>query len=698
MFRNHSSWTGVYFTACSLTSLNTSLFKNLQRLANLKFPNNFIRHIDAHFVTNAPNLRGVDTEDNPILRSIEDTCDPTFFRKRIMIGEQEVPLCWRQCPRGSFNSFNLSDECPFCPPGKFNDAQSNESTATQAICYDCPRGKYGNASGATSMLQCGDCPQGQYSDSPGDTLCEYCSPGRFSESNGTSSCSVCEAGSSSSAGDSRCAVCSAGTYSKEGGDPCTKCDAGRFSSNASTACLECEEGTYAQTGAATCTPCPEGHYGPFGSPPDCVACPVGKHLPEQGAVNKSQCQDCRRGRYSSSEGLAECLDCPKGKQLPNPGAVNLSQCQDCMAGRFSGMNGASSCFPCDAGKYVTQVGSTICFGCAAGRYSRNASAECQACEPGRYNSDWQATNDTQCVICPKGHYCDTPVATPCAAGTYSARDGANSSASCQHCEIGKFAEGGASSCSPCSAGHATDREGAASQVECVASLQEVLDMLPMLILEASLFALTCLFVLWLYCKDRKYVEEERAHKKYLVPISAVFGLFDFISDVYFAYSLDSARPAWAKELAVMFLIGPFVLSLVCLGWLTCHEIRKPKFYAWFKDHAAFASMTLMCSASNSSIFELTYCDLGGLAIFQAPWSKRALDLLVFAGLITNLLEDIPPLSILLYVATQQATTAHNTQQQHTTHNLHSQHDTTKAGEELATITEGSRTGLSWRKV
>jgi len=481
MFRDNAKWTGIFFTGSALRFLNADSFKNLPGLVKLDLVRNNISYIDAHFVTNSPVLRRVDTEDNPIWQSSNDTCNPNFFRHSIPIGELAVPLCWRQCPRGTFNSFNLSDECSVCPPGKFND-RSNELTAVQAVCSDCPCGKYGNQSGATSMSQCRDCLQGQYSDTPGDTLCDYCSPGRFSESNGTSVCSVCEAGQFAFAGDSQCDMCS--------------------------------------------------------------------------------------------------------------------------AGKFSDIPGVAFCSPCDAGKYAARVGSTTCLLCAAGRYSLIASAECLACE------------------------------------------------------IGKFAAtGGASSCSPCNAGQKTIGEGATSQGECVASSQELLTILPFLIPGACLFAFACLSVLWLYCKDRKYVEEERAHKKYLAPISAVFGLFDFMSDVYFAYSLgqmgESKRPAWSLALAIVFLIVPCVLSLVCLGWLTCREIRRPAFYAWFKNHAAFISITLMCSATNSSTFELTYCDLGGLAFFQAPWSKRAFELLAFAGLLTNLLEDMPQLGLQLYVAQQQ---------------------------------------------
>jgi len=42
---------------------------------------------------------------------------------------------------------------------------------------------------------------------------------------------------------------------------------------------------------------------------------------------------------------------------------------------------------------------------------------------------------------------------------------------------------------------------------------------------------------------------------------------------------------------------------------------------WFKDHVAFTSMTIVMSATNTSFLELTYCELGHLGVFQAPWSK-----------------------------------------------------------------------------
>jgi len=42
-------------------------------------------------------------------------------------------------------------------------------------------------------------------------------------------------------------------------------------------------------------------------------------------------------------------------------------------------------------------------------------------------------------------------------------------------------------------------------------------------------------------------------------------------------------------------------------------------------------MTLVASATNTSIVALTYCNLGGLKAFQAPWGKHTLELLAFAA-------------------------------------------------------------------
>jgi len=616
MFRNQPHITGMFFDDCNITSLNASTFENMTRLVKLEFARNNLHHIDAHFATNTPKLRRIETEDNPIAHDSENTCDATYVKHSIAYGDLFVPLCWKQCPIGTFNSFNFSDECPLCPMGKFNNFSSDPNITMQAVCYDCPLGKYGNETGATNISHCKNCSPGQYSDTPGDTLCDYCAPGRFSEASGASLCSPCSAGRFSSAGDPQCTICSAGKYSlEEARENCTDCPAGWFSMNASTACSQCQVGSYSQASQASCTLCPTGRYGPSKGLSSCPLCPAGKERPDLGAVNASQCVDCMPGRFSAPETVTYCEKCKY--------VSGLIVCEVCADGKDSPAV-AGGCFPCPLEFLNPEAGQ-----------------KCQECQQGRYNPVSGAGNQSQCLNCPEGHFCDNlAYATPCPAGTYSMFGGANSSASCKPCEIGKYAASGASSCSDC---------------ECEETFQqELLNNLPILIAGACIFALVLIFVLWMFCKDRKFVDEERAEKKYHVPISAVFGLFNFVSDCCFAASLAQVdkRPDFSLELAVTFLIGPFLLSLACLSWLTCREMKEEAFFKWFKDHAAFASMTILMSATNTSLLELTYCKLGRLGVFQAPWnkSKKTENLLLFVGLLTNLLEDIPQLCLQLYVA------------------------------------------------
>jgi len=248
MFRDQTHWTSMDFFACSLTSLNASMFENMTSLENLDFSGNNLRHIDAHFVTNSPKGCNRRKPNRAPLLS-ENTCDATYVKHSIAFGQSLVPLCWQQCPIGTFTSFNLSDECPQCPMGKFNNNHSidPEMTTMQAVCYDCPQGKYGNESGATSIAQCRDCPHGRFSAREGVTDCAPCMSGKYAPS-GSIACEVCAAGKDSPPFAEECVPCPQGFFNPEEGQKCQACQKGRYNP------------MLGATNQSQCLICPEGHF------------------------------------------------------------------------------------------------------------------------------------------------------------------------------------------------------------------------------------------------------------------------------------------------------------------------------------------------------------------------------------------------------------------------------------------------------
>jgi hypothetical protein len=169
-----------------------------------------------------------------------------------------------------------------------------------------------------------------------------------------------------------------------------------------------------------------------------VPSPVGHYVDADGAGSATP---CARGKYQDVQGNTECKTCPAGKYCDREG---LAAGVDCPAGYYcvSGLwsyhgglcgpgtycpTGSSVAKPCDAGKYCLGSGLAAATGpCMAGYYCKSA-----ASVPNPIDG---TTGD----MCPKGSYCDEGAssATPCAAGTYSDRQGASSSSFCSACPDG----------------------------------------------------------------------------------------------------------------------------------------------------------------------------------------------------------------------------------------------------------------------
>eukprot|EP00971_Amphidinium_carterae_P026113 515001-Amphidinium_carterae.1 len=142
--------------------------------------------------------------------------------------------------------------CPGCYMGEFRN---------QSGCFDCPVGRYSNATDVTEceacvvgystsgsgQTSCEDCGDGFTTDADGlceacqageievEGVCEPCNPGFFFLA-GT--CQECPAGRSSNASADECYICSAGFFSSMGDPSCTICKAGNFSLEESSSCME----------------------------------------------------------------------------------------------------------------------------------------------------------------------------------------------------------------------------------------------------------------------------------------------------------------------------------------------------------------------------------------------------------------------------------------------------------------------------
>ena len=146
-----------------------------------------------------------------------------------------------------------------------------------------------------------------------------------------------------------------------------------------------------------------------------------------------RCQTCAAGLYTTQTDESFCSPCSSGT-FSDDGAT---QCEPCGSGSYDhDEDPSTACEACPSGRYSSTIGATLCGSeCDRGTFSEPGSQDvsaCQACEPGQYDHDGDASS--VCILCPPNSY------------TYS-----NGAVQCTVCAAGLSANGGLAACSETSA-------------------------------------------------------------------------------------------------------------------------------------------------------------------------------------------------------------------------------------------------------
>jgi hypothetical protein len=98
--------------------------------------------------------------------------------------------------------------------------------------------------------------------------------------------------------------------------------------------------------------------------------------------------------------------------------------------------------------------------------------------------------------------------------------------------------------------------------------------------------------------------------------------------------------------SLLFVCFPFFIN-TCLAFkIFTFEIRgNSKFEVWYKDNSKLAGIITLFSSGNVELLHLLNSKYAGLEIFDAPFSPRALYLILWGGIINMFIEDIPQLLI-----------------------------------------------------
>ena len=433
-------------------------------------------------------------------------CPSATYQPRNGVNSSDACLA---CPLGTATASNGSAVCPACEAGRFMNATGEER------CFECTTGSY-CPTGASAALPC---PSGRHQNG---TLAEL---GLSMTSK--SDCVRCPSGAFCTTGAAEPTDCSPGTVQPqpEQGE-CIRCEAGRFmNESGQTACRNCTLGAHCAIGSSSPLPCDAGTFGNatgLESQADCHACPSG-HFCFAGAVEATVCsagtfaenerselcEACGEGTYQGNEGATACNDCAPGYTCPKGSVVQIpatckeknflnntlaatlddpmdacmpcpagswcaggsTQPQQCSRGTFCPAN-ASRPIECAAGRFGSTPGLTnaSCSGvCTLGHFCEAASSIPQPCPSGRYHDPalYVLVSEDDCARCPRGVWCNSGVANPCAPSTYNDREGASDLGACLPCPANSRSPLNSTSIDDCVCKRLYyDRLNATGQVEC----------------------------------------------------------------------------------------------------------------------------------------------------------------------------------------------------------------------------------------
>ncbi|XP_070551141.1 neurogenic locus notch homolog protein 1-like [Ptychodera flava] len=362
-----------------------------------------------------------------------EPCTPGFYCDADGLIEPTAPCsAGFYCPAASTSSEQI-----ICPPGKYCPLQTS-------VPYNCPNGTFSNNTRLEAAGDCTLCNEGWYCQTEGLTEPEgLCTPGYY-----------CPTGSNNPTPYD----CPIGLHCPEGSPAPFACASGRFTNRTRrSVCEICPPGYYCLPENETLSnpdlkagydDCPEGYYCPQGTGLDWQPCPAGTFSDQKTLFKITQCTDCSGGYYCSQESqtnvTAMCSPgywCDSGVDRPNPNTDGTNSTYNATCPLLGGHTGVGGV--CPRG-YKCPLGTTLPLGCSPGTYQdQEGSSDCSVCPKGHY-CEANATTylDTPC---PVGHFCPEGTGRsdefPCPAGTFNHLESQTNDSSCVLCTGGMYCQG-----------------------------------------------------------------------------------------------------------------------------------------------------------------------------------------------------------------------------------------------------------------
>ena len=262
--------------------------------------------------------------------------------------------CPKQCKLGKYATgwvYREADGCTECAAGTY-------CPAVDTVPVSCPGGTYNANTGASTSALCLDCPKGWRQLDNEFKFCLPCNPGDYQNIMGEKVCQKCNKNTFTNiSGRSSCYSCSRGKEAERGSAKCTSCGAGESGTGIDGACAKCAAGQSRGSNdltIASCTPCDPGSYQKEQGQAICLPCIPGTFNNKRGQI---LCEKCTVATYADEQNAEKCKICLSGKSSKNGSAF----CQDCQPGRFSDMSrNIKECTICPQGWMQQNSASEFC--------------------------------------------------------------------------------------------------------------------------------------------------------------------------------------------------------------------------------------------------------------------------------------------------------------------------------------------------
>eukprot|EP00947_MAST-08B_sp_MAST-8B-sp1_P003529 g3529.t1 len=156
--------------------------------------------------------------------------------------------------------------------------------------------------------------------------------------------------------------------------------------------------------------------------------------------------------------------------------------------------------------------------------------------------------------------------------------------------------------------------------------------------------------------DLRYRSDKRNHS---TPMFTAIGLAAIAVDIltafkYFqgpTYADFPQERGWWGGIFVATLVVPIIGNIVILGRFLRNEGRSdPTFSDWMDEHMSKLRPIFFLAALKYGSVRLIHCRVAGLGFLSAPLSRRTTNKLRTYGTVTALLQDVPQLALIIYVA------------------------------------------------